>query len=144
MAIRFTLERLMCGVTDTHQSLLMNKFRNPFGVGNFINHPPQGTQPNCMNVAYNFPSIETHEHYLSPSKAAYIPNVQSERHYLYPIFNCLVPSVVILTTAHVRDEELFMNYRFNPENKNPDWYHQPNDEEAQRRWAKPKLFKSFL
>ena len=47
-----------------------------------------------------------------------------------------VPSVLLLATRTLQDEELFLNYRLNPAlAPYPDWYHQPNPEEAARRWA---------
>ncbi|EFA86563.1 hypothetical protein PPL_00364 [Heterostelium album PN500] len=40
----------------------------------------------------------------------------------------------------IKDEELFLNYRFNPANPYPAWYHQPDIEEAKRRWGKLEGF----
>jgi hypothetical protein len=63
-------------------------------------------------------------------------------------------SVVIVAKKQIQDEELFLNYRcvlsiitfspvlnvrFNPKNPYPDWYHQPNEEEARRRWSRRSL-----
>jgi hypothetical protein len=66
---------------------------------------------------------------------------------------CFMKSVVIVAKKHIQDEELFLNYRyvskfyfdsvltfrFNPNNPYPDWYHQPNEEEARRRWSRRSL-----
>jgi len=29
----------------------MKKFQNPFGIGNYVNHPPPGSKPNVMSIA---------------------------------------------------------------------------------------------
>lgn len=34
---------------------------------------------------------------------------------------------------------LVLTCRFNPKNPYPDWYHQPNEEEARRRWSRRSL-----
>lgn len=65
---------------------------------------------------------------------------------------CFMKSVVIVAKKHIQDEELFLNYRyssnsgyfnltfrFNPKNPYPDWFHQPNEEEAKRRWSRRSL-----
>lgn len=33
----------------------MKKFRNPFGIGNYINHPKKGEEANVSNMAFDFP-----------------------------------------------------------------------------------------
>lgn len=48
-------------------------------------------------------------------------------------------SLITVSTKNIKDEELFLNYRFNPSNKYPDWYQQPDLEEAERRWGKVKI-----
>jgi hypothetical protein len=31
------------------------KFRNPFAIANYLNHPPKGGQPNVFCHGYDFP-----------------------------------------------------------------------------------------
>lgn len=45
-----------------------------------------------------------------------------------------MPSAVIVALRTLKDEELYLNYRFNPSLPYPDWYEQPDIEEAKRRW----------
>jgi len=42
--------------------------------------------------------------------------------------------VACIARVPLKDQELYLNYRFNPKNKYPDWYHQPDEEEAKQRW----------
>ena len=39
----------------------------------------------------------------------------------------------------IEDEELFLNYRYNPANKAPSWYVDPDPEASKRRWQKLRL-----
>ena len=48
-------------------------------------------------------------------------------------------SILCVATTRIRDEELFLNYRFNPALPYPGWYTQPDIEEAKRRWGKRRL-----
>ena len=79
--------------------------------------------------------------------------------------DCYIRSIMCIATRHITDEELFLNYRYdthtahdthdtthqrtplnshftrhryNPINPYPNWYVQPDVEEAERRWKKPK------
>jgi hypothetical protein len=51
----------------------------------------------------------------------------------------LAKSVVLVATRFIDNEELLLNYRLNPANPYPTWYHQPDLLEAQRRWGKLKV-----
>lgn len=46
--------------------------------------------------------------------------------------------MVCVARRRIKDEELFINYRLNPANPYPDWYAQPDPNEATRRWGKLK------
>ena len=43
-------------------------------------------------------------------------------------------SVVIIATQPIFNSELYMNYRYNPNNPAPDWYWDPDPVESARRW----------
>ena len=51
----------------------------------------------------------------------------------------LMPEMVCVATHFIEDEELFFNYRYNPDNPYPEWYSQPDLDEAKRRWGKMHL-----
>jgi len=83
-----------------------------------------------MPLSFDFP-------FDTPSEfKPYIPHVlhQQKPGYIYGK-TCLMPSTVFVTTRLVSDEELFFNYRYNPQNPYPDWFKQPDEKEAQRRWG---------
>ena len=107
-------------------------FRNPFAIGSFVNHPPPGVLPNVLAVPFEF-----------RRNAAFVPHrVASSRRPLHLLddFAETVPSLVLIAARNVADEELFLNYRLNPALPYPDWYWQPDPEEAQRRWARHSFF----
>lgn len=71
----------------------------------------------------------------------YIPNVYFKKPGLvWSRLNCLMPAAVCVAKRTIIDEELFLNYRYNPSNAYPDWYAQPSEEEAVRRWGKMSPF----
>ena len=47
----------------------------------------------------------------------------------------VVPTLVLVATGPIADEEVFLNYRLSTHVKRPDWYHPVDAEEDARRWA---------
>lgn len=48
-----------------------------------------------------------------------------------------IPTVVLVASRFLENEEIFLNYRLNPKVPTgmPDWYHPVDAEEDSRRWA---------
>ncbi len=132
--------RLHNSKMDVTLDKIVKKFRNPFGIGNYVNHPAAEETPNVLNVQFNF---STNPPYVLPTHLQdYIPNELFAKSMLYQRLkhNVLIPSVVLMATRHIKDEELLLNYRFNPKLPYPSWYHQPDEEEARRRWTRPNVW----
>ncbi|GLD91639.1 hypothetical protein PINS_up000172 [Pythium insidiosum] len=109
--------------------------RNPLAVAHKINHPPAELGPNVMPFAFDFPPEEPFE---SPEYQRMIPNSFVEMPSRLAMFGkrALVHGLVFITTAEINDgEELFLNYRYNPNNPFPDWY-TPVDLESDREMWK--------
>ncbi|EGC32328.1 hypothetical protein DICPUDRAFT_81815 [Dictyostelium purpureum] len=104
-------------------------YRNPFAIGNFINHPPADDQPNVIAYAFNyrrgFPDHLVH----------YIPNRTITENQYFSDNSVIRRGVVLIAFKPIINSELFLNYRFNPDLPYPDWYTQPDLEEAKRRWG---------
>ena len=119
---------------------------NPLAVGHLVNHPPRGMTPNVLQFGFDFASddikpgvgaapLPAHLRYLIPNKFA--TSTDSIKHILVERTRrpaVLVPSLVLVTTRAVQDEELFLNYRLNPRLPAPDWYSSVDPEEDARRW----------
>jgi hypothetical protein len=109
------------------------KYRNPFAIANFINHPPKGQSANVLQWSYTFK--ESFPEHLQ----RYIPNEYYRQPGLLERLDwaSLMPSMVCIATRVIADEELFMNYRLNPRHPHlhPDWYHQPDPLGAELRYA---------
>jgi hypothetical protein len=142
----------------------LKKFRNPYGIVNYINHPPEGKQPNVMCFAYDFvdkvptnatsfteetlntgmPPPSTGTYVLPEYLRPFIPNRFSKKNptarWLYRKENTLMHTVVAIAIRHIENEELLLNYRYNPTRPYPSWYSQPDLEEAKRRWGKHSFF----
>jgi hypothetical protein len=118
----------------------LNKYRNPLGIGHYFNHPPSGSEANVMSIAYDYRADGPHQ--IPSQWRSFISNVPNETHSMfYSDSTVLVHGVALIATRHIKnDEEVFLNYRYNPKHSHPQWYHQPDPEEAQRRWAKPRYF----
>eukprot|EP01112_Ceratiomyxa_fruticulosa_P013797 TRINITY_DN389_c0_g1_i1.p1 TRINITY_DN389_c0_g1~~TRINITY_DN389_c0_g1_i1.p1 ORF type:complete len:356 (+),score=60.62 TRINITY_DN389_c0_g1_i1:154-1221(+) len=117
------------------ESKALRKYNNPFGIGQYINHPAPGSKPNVMAYAYNFPNDWPDEFKdLVPNR-----NFESKSP-LWDFFGPEMRSVLIFATQHIVDSEVTLNYRYNPNNPYPDWYEQPDIEEAKRRWGKKNIW----
>ncbi|BAM81877.1 hypothetical protein, conserved [Cyanidioschyzon merolae strain 10D] len=133
---------------------------NPYALGHRVNHPPRGREANVMPCAWNFDLQR-----LEPSLLSFIPNRlftkyrQLSSGILGPTsmlwsrfrhwFDSLghqdnmslteIPGVVLIALRDLQDEELFLNYRYNPAAlerlQAPSWYWQPDQEAAKRRWS---------
>eukprot|EP01114_Cavostelium_apophysatum_P020672 TRINITY_DN6995_c0_g1_i1.p2 TRINITY_DN6995_c0_g1~~TRINITY_DN6995_c0_g1_i1.p2 ORF type:complete len:480 (-),score=141.87 TRINITY_DN6995_c0_g1_i1:1848-3287(-) len=118
----------------------LNRFMNPFGNGSFINHPPPHRKPNVQVIPYDF-SATLYSNILQ----SYIPNELFEKVDIFENKQNVMNSLAVIASRHLYDEELFLNYRLNPEFDYPPWYVQPDLEEAQRRWnTKTSMFLKFL
>merc|ERR1712137_724680 len=97
----------------------LKKFRNPFAIGNYINHPPKDTPSNVLSYAYNF-DLKTFPEHLKP----YIPYRFAEPPKWYYGDSISGRSVALVAAKPVEEgEELFLDYRYNPAFPYPEWYH---------------------
>eukprot|EP01117_Protostelium_nocturnum_P020280 TRINITY_DN9043_c0_g1_i2.p1 TRINITY_DN9043_c0_g1~~TRINITY_DN9043_c0_g1_i2.p1 ORF type:complete len:423 (-),score=101.96 TRINITY_DN9043_c0_g1_i2:30-1265(-) len=132
----------LAGGQQSHDAL--RKFRNPFAIGNFINHPPSGTKPNVLLYNYEFLLEEENEDFLPKELRPFIPNEMNRKYVrkfdrdLYYIDGKNIPTVIAVALRHLKNEELFLDYRLNPvKSKTPEWYTHPNIEESYRRSLEP-------
>lgn len=113
----------------------IERFRNPYAIGQYINHPPPNKFPNIMSYSYDFPTAfpQSLQPYI-PYEYAVPPSTFTRRP------NTIMHSVILVATRKIEpEEELFLNYRYNPANPYPAWYSQPYPEEAARRWGRVKI-----
>ncbi|EGG16093.1 hypothetical protein DFA_09765 [Cavenderia fasciculata] len=126
------------GTSVSEEELL--KYRNPFAIGQFINHPSEHKQnpnfphANVIGIKYNFP--QTFPDHLKP----YIPHTSVTDTNFFRDKNIFAKSYVLIANRYIQDEELLLNYRYNPANPYPPWYFQPDILEAKRRWGKVNKF----
>ncbi|GAB9464310.1 hypothetical protein Gpo141_00001745 [Globisporangium polare] len=104
--------------------------RNPLAVAHKINHPPPGSKPNVIPFSFDFPPEEP---FTQLEHQKLIPNSFVEMPSRWSMFGkrALVHGLAFIATADIEDEELFLNYRYNPHNPLPDWY-APVDLESDR------------
>ncbi len=137
-------------------------FAHPFSMGHRINHPPLGMSPNCLQFMLDvrltpttrelrgfipnelFGPVGRNSRSLFermqnagvrqrvPSTSAFVSDSTS------PLY---IPTIAIIATRDLKDEEVFMNYRYNPSGPDvPSWYHDCDPESSQRRWKKTGAF----
>lgn len=131
---------------------------HPFANAHIVNHPPEGVQPNVLQFLLDI-DVTT----LLPQLALLVPVRPSDsplarldnyentatrqrvKHIAFFASNApnqqLLRTVALIATRHIRDEELFMDYRFNPAVQAPKWYHPCGDgQQAHRRWYSRDAF----
>jgi len=95
---------------NSKETEISNK-TNPYAVGNYINH-----NKNANVEALDFNFLPT----IPPPLQPYIPNVfftKKDNH------GILVKSIVFIAKREITNEEIFLNYMFNPQSKTlPSWY----------------------
>lgn len=108
--------------------------RNPVALAHLANHPPSGTQPNVMVAALDWePPPE-----VAPELRAYFPVIDyGQAHTDSAAARRRIPGVALVATRDISDEELFLNYRLNPNAPAglPSWYSPVDGAEDDRRWA---------
>ncbi|RLM78110.1 hypothetical protein C2845_PM12G21320 [Panicum miliaceum] len=120
--------------------------RNPLAFGHFANHPPKGSSPNVMICPYDFPLSEK-------NMRVYIPNITfgGEEPIKMKRFgsfyfksgssdnqagdSLVLKTLVLVSTRSIRDEELFLNYRYSNSKRRPEWYSPVDEEEDKTRWS---------
>ena len=123
-------------VIDSRRSSLMPDSVNPWAVAHLANHPPPGKEYNCRPVLLNF----TDSMGLDDGLKRYVPNTYArEPKLLGPKAvegDVFMHGLVLLTTRDVVNEEVFYNYRLNPDGGEiPPWYMACDAEENKNRWG---------
>lgn len=96
--------------------------RNSLAVAHKINHPPSGIPPNVLAFGFEFPPEEP---FTSEEYEKLIPNRFVKEPSRLSMFGkrALVHGLAFIATANIEDgEELFLNYRYNPDRPLPKWY----------------------
>lgn len=131
---------------------------HPFANGHLVNHPPPGTQANVLQFMLDidvlwlgFPlanlmpvqSSDIHighlDQYVNMATRQRVRDVQ---HFLSSArSNRVLRTVALVALRSLRDEEIFMDYRFNPSIEPPGWYTSCGDgSDASRRWDSRSVF----
>lgn len=111
--------------------LLGNRFIHPFAQLHRVNHPRPGFMPNVVAspliVQSKFP----------PSLLCYLPNKHFKAPYILLEDFGMIKTVVYIAERDLHDEEVFVDYRFNPNDRNlPAWYAHVDLERDRRTWLK--------
>ncbi|GBG24846.1 Hypothetical Protein FCC1311_010642 [Hondaea fermentalgiana] len=119
---------------------------NLYAVAHKVNHPPPGVEPNVMVCPFVF--RKSHADQIERTGRDfrdYIPNAYFEDAAVAPSWwmilagdnDVLMRSLAYVTTRPIEEnEELFVNYRFDPNHQAlPDWYTPVDLEEDTNRWS---------
>lgn len=132
---------------------------HPFALGHLVNHPPTGVKANCLQfmLDVDVAKLPDGARELLPNEnfadvAGLLERVENEA------YRQRVPgstrfvrkgggasgvrrTVALVAMRDIRDEEVFMNYRFNPQAPGlPEWYHDCDPEGSKRRWNMKGVF----
>lgn len=124
-----------------------------FSHGHMVNHPMQGGSPNCIqfmfdmhvsrelqelrhlvpNALHSTAKRSIFERLLNLTIRQRVPSVSSLTSASFS--STRIPTLLLIALRDIQDEEVFMNYRFNPNAPNiPHWYHDCDPESSSRRW----------
>eukprot|EP00127_Corallochytrium_limacisporum_P003545 Clim_evm28s150 gene=Clim_evmTU28s150 len=122
------------GLRQSQGDVVRLPVHNPLAIGHLLNHPEQGVEPNVM--AFQHDIIE--KNYDLHIAERFLPlSWRGRPRFPWNITETLFPTVAIITTRWVKEgEELYLNYRYNPDLERPSWYHPVDEEEDRRRWSK--------
>lgn len=134
-------------------------YAHPFATGHLINHPPKGMDANGLQFMLDLETASMHEEvrkFVPNSNWGSSRNVSGMESTLEALEDTAmrqrVPStsafrvrgkcktssrltLAILATRTLIDEEVFINYRFNPRAPTiPSWYHDCDPDTSVRRW----------
>jgi len=112
--------------------LCMNN--NPYAMGHFANHPSQGVMPNVIQLMLDYSSdIDPDIEHLIPNQFAKPPTLLGT-----PDRSACMYGLCLMAARDVKEEELFVNYRFNPAAKAswPTWYAPVEGDGGEERWSK--------
>ena len=116
---------------------------HPYALAQRVNHPPAGVAPNVLGLAFDYCGsghatmpFPKHLCSLVPNEYARKPSLLVEKSRRPDV---LVPGLVLVATREVEDEELWLNYRLNPQLPRPTWYVSVDPAEDARRWGQADL-----
>ncbi|PRP76751.1 hypothetical protein PROFUN_11754 [Planoprotostelium fungivorum] len=136
-AHRLSALNALAGFGDDEDFVGLEQYRNPFAIGNYINHPPANILPNIQQMTYNF-ATKREDNALTPKERKFVPNPKSIQKTAVVrelmSFGDGEPTLLCVANRHIYNEELFMNYRYNPSHSAPDWYSHVDLGEDSDRW----------
>jgi len=104
-------------------------FPNPFALAQHVKHPPKSENPNVMGLPFNLEKNVLHDKLLPYVPNQYFPHpekvqqVQFDHKYTKEDKNQLMKMQVLIATRRIENEEIFMDFRYDPDAMCPDWYH---------------------
>lgn len=134
---------------------------HPFSSAHRINHPPEGAYPNCLQFLLDVPITGTMKE-LRPFVPNQLFSADGKSRSLFERLQntamrqrvasasafvnnstspSIVPTIAVIATRDIENEEVLMNYRFNPNGPDvPEWYHDCDPDSSERRWTKTGIF----
>jgi len=110
---------------------------NPFALAHMVNHPAEGGEPNVLQVSYGFEHDPLGLTEFPKELRHHVPNVYAKPPTLLgtPDRFAFMHTVVLLATKPlVHGDELFLDYRLNPDSPDlPTWYVSYDAEAARKR-----------
>ncbi|GMI48525.1 hypothetical protein TrCOL_g5177 [Triparma columacea] len=128
-----TMMRFDESIIDSRPFSGLHHPTNPLALCHYINHPPPHSKPNVICLPIDF------EHTDDEEMWRFVPNTHAVAPSLLGTVDrsSMMQGMVAMTTRDVFDgEEIFINYRFNPNAIGiPEWYKPVKDGEDEMRWG---------
>lgn len=95
--------------------------------GHFANHPPPKTAPNVLLAPFDVQSFG--------ATRPYVPNVKCLGQFAAMDPDEVVSGLALVAGRELQEEEIYVNYRLNPQLRRPVWYAPVDEQEDEMRWA---------
>lgn len=118
------------------------EWHNVYASGHYANHPPKGMHPKVISCPVELENevlvrnqIRRFAPYMRPQTNFLVRNLLPKM--LNDDSDDIIHGMVLIATEEIDDgEEVFRNYRFNPQLKNiPEWFEDPDPENTKRLYG---------
>lgn len=115
---------------------------NPYAVAQHVKHPPRNETVNCLSLPFNLEKGVLHDKLLPYVPNQYFPHaekvqqVQFDHKYAKEDSSLLMKMQIYIATRRIENEELFLDYRYDPDTMCPDWYYVIDEKNLRQRLNK--------
>lgn len=111
---------------------------NSYALGQYMTHPPKGEVSNILPLSLDLGKNVIHQKLVPYIPNQYFPSREqfNQTHIDFRLgtdnSTTLMKMVVMIATKDIENEEIFVDYRLDPDSPCPDWYHVVDPKELRK------------